>query len=477
MARGGTMLSTQVAARARPPEEGPGTPEQRGGARDATSGRTLSPRIRRVAARVSGQRMLDALQTVGVDTVMALTIIYQKPEDFVQAVRTADPRADPGEARAMWVAAEREADAIVAALAKIARVAARWGRPGAEETVALAAPGTTMRTAGRARRRRRLDKERQQDAEKEADQQLEALVEQALSVGDAKRAQSRRLRGFDEAALPRTEQRGLLKCLLLHNVGVATTMQKHLRALARLERWTTGRSRPWGGLTPGELAAFLRDEGRGGRSVPKALHATLEWAEFCYEFGWETKNPLVQAVAGKDRREARAAREQATPYSHEVVNKLLALFSREQGVVKYATGFLLTMAMAVLRYSDMDRTKGLSINKDSLYAYTWRSKIKREGMPWAMPRYAWNGQDVGGEFYALAQELLPVDIDGVPRAWMWPHVSIGGQASSSASRSGTAPTATASRCRTGSSAWRGSGATTPCTHRASTSRASRGSWA
>eukprot|EP00974_Lingulodinium_polyedra_P031152 2997891-Lingulodinium_polyedra.AAC.1 len=89
-------------------------------------------------------------------------------------------------------------------------------------------------------------------------------------------------------------------------------------------------------------------------------------------------------------------------------------------------GFYLVMAMAVLRYSDMDRAKGLAINKDALYAYTWKSKSKAEGMPWAMPRRAWDGTDVGGEFYRLAEEIPPASVGGAPRAWMWPHTVIDG---------------------------------------------------
>ena len=41
-----------------------------------------------------------------------------------------------------------------------------------------------------------------------------------------------------------------------------------------------------------------------------------------------------------------------------------------------------------------------------------------------MLRRAWDGQDIGGEFFKPAQGLLPVMTEGVPRAWMWPHITL-----------------------------------------------------
>eukprot|EP00969_Alexandrium_andersonii_P340537 15052018-Alexandrium_andersonii.AAC.1 len=63
--------------------------------------------------------------------------------------------------------------------------------------------------------------------------------------------------------------------------------------------------------------------------------------------------------------------------------------------------------MAVLRFSDADRTKNLSLNKDCLYGTTWRSKNQAAGMPWAMPRHTWTGYDLGGACKMLCDALLP----------------------------------------------------------------------
>ena len=74
--------------------------------------------------------------------------------------------------------------------------------------------------------------------------------------------------------------------------------------------------------------------------------------------------------------------------------------------MKYAIGFFLTMAMAILRFSDMDRAKDMGLNDDALYGTTWRSKSKAEGMPWAMPRKAWNGVDFGKDHFQHIQEIF-----------------------------------------------------------------------
>ena len=82
-----------------------------------------------------------------------------------------------------------------------------------------------------------------------------------------------------------------------------------------------------------------------------------------------------------------------------------------------ATLAALTMAMAVLRFSDLDRTKGIKLNDDCMYGQTWRSKSQATGMPWAMPRHTWQGYDLGGLFYKQMEQTFQTQPD---RNWQWP---------------------------------------------------------
>ena len=80
--------------------------------------------------------------------------------------------------------------------------------------------------------------------------------------------------------------------------------------------------------------------------------------------------------------------------------------------------------MAVLRFSDLDRSKQVHLNDDALYGMTWRSKSKEEGMPWAMPRRAWSGYDFGGNHF---RQMTGIFKDKQDRNWQWPsmHIHLG----------------------------------------------------
>ena len=151
------------------------------------------------------------------------------------------------------------------------------------------------------------------------------------------------------------------------------------------------------------------------------LKASLEWLQFSLDLGWNMADPVRASVAGKDRRAARAGREQATPYTHGVVEKLLHFHQQAEGAEQYAAGFALVLAMAVLRLSDLDRSKDVKLNDDALYGTTWRSKSKSEGILWAMPRHAWSGYDIGGTHFRQAADLFKGKGD---RSWQWPAMYI-----------------------------------------------------
>ena len=149
--------------------------------------------------------------------------------------------------------------------------------------------------------------------------------------------------------------------------------------------------------------------------------AGLCWAGLVLDLGWKVNDPLVVTMAGKDRRAAKVGREQATPYTQEVVTRLKEFHAKATGAEKFAAGFALTQAMGVLRFSDLDRTRGMQANEDTLFGTTWRSNTKQEGMPWAMPRHTWDGYDIGGEHLQNVSDMIGDDRD---RSWQWPAMQV-----------------------------------------------------
>ena len=167
--------------------------------------------------------------------------------------------------------------------------------------------------------------------------------------------------------------RSLLRNLFLHKVSVASTHIAHLRNMARLRRWADGKDLDMWRLGVFQIASFLRDEGRGGRTVARNLKSSLDWVNFCLDLTWDMKDPIITSMADKDRKEAREAREQATPYTKDMVDKLLEFHKVAEGAEKYTVGFVITMAMSVLRYSDMDRTKNSTSTRTAATATPGRA--------------------------------------------------------------------------------------------------------
>eukprot|EP00959_Pyramimonas_sp_CCMP1952_P090290 1890014-Pyramimonas_sp.AAC.1 len=63
-------------------------------------------------------------------------------------------------------------------------------------------------------------------------------------------------------------------------------------------------------------------------------------------------------------------------------------------------GFILLLAFACLRWSDLQRSAACTLSADAIYAETWRSKKKVGKTPWAAPRRDWQGRDWGGPLWA-----------------------------------------------------------------------------
>ena len=274
--------------------------------------RTLSPRLRCILHKTldpeKAQEWCSRLPDV-VDSIMAITTLFSDGEELAKAVG-ADTTV---EATAIWEAADDEADAVVAAMAKVRAVANRHAPRPTQENTTLARPGTVPYTKVGGDKRARTGPAREEDAQKEADMLMEQALEQAFNLADEAGAASRRVSQINATPMSREDRRGLLRNLFLHKVGVAATLKVHLRNTARLKRWAAGKQlNPWA-LTELQLACYLRDESRSGNTVGMMLKATLDWLQFSLDLGWNVTDPLLLSMAGKNRRAARAGREQATP--------------------------------------------------------------------------------------------------------------------------------------------------------------------
>ena len=96
----------------------------------------------------------------------------------------------------------------------------------------------------------------------------------------------------------------------------------------------------------------------------------------------------------------------------------------ERCAAAYTVLFLLCLAYACLRFSDLDRSVSVTLGRDAIHATSWRSKGKPMPTPWAALRKTWTDVDWGKQFYDLIQGILPVSINEQPRDWLWPAMDL-----------------------------------------------------
>ena len=327
----------------------------------------------------------------------------------------------------LWRAASAEADDIVAALART-RIAyvARKHAPTREDTrVKTTTWAETHVELPRSGKRRRAAPTGASPSASAADvekKRLEEALELAFALADEIGMASGRLRQITESILREAEHRSLLTVLFQQKAKVPATPMGHIRAVCRLRSWSASKGLdPWQ-LTPLEIAYFLRDTSVGRNSVPRMLLSGLDWLHTALVLPWALQDAAVQAVAKMTSRDASLARLQATPYTYQTVADLLGLLGARDDVADstaYAILFLLCLAFACLRFSDLDRSAGVSLGRDALHATCWRSKGKPAPVPWAALRVTWTGVDWGKQFFDLIHKVLPQGADA-PRDWLWP---------------------------------------------------------
>ena len=324
--------------------------------------------------------------------------------------------------RNLWEAASREADSVVAAFARISTVAAKYGkrnpRPHVRQTWATSTPAWPQ--PGKRRWKSQAVQQPNTLAASAEESKLEAALQLALALADEIGTVSQRLLQLRTSVLPQSEQVTILQTLFLHKARVASTLMHNIRAIVRLRAWAAGKGLdPWH-LNTMEIAFFLRDASHGKLSVPKALLSAMEWLQAALQLPWQLKDPAVVAIAACSARQASALRAQATPYTYEICLDLLHVLHAvdERTAPAFAILFILRLAFACLRFSDLDRSVNIQLGRGAVHGTTWRSKGKNHPTPWAALRRTWDDHDWGQHFFLLLRDVLPHTVQGKPRDWV-----------------------------------------------------------
>jgi len=281
-------------------------------------------------------------------------------------------------------------------------------------SAARSAPSASM---GPTFRGRKLNKRARKTQDKELTsaqmveaQRLDEAMELAFGLAQLLLECSPRLVRFNAQGLAWDDQCDLLKPLFKRRASAATTLRANVRTVHRFLAWAeAAHVCPWS-IAAEHLAIYLRDSARRGRSVPKTIWAALDWARDVFDFSWPLGDPIVEAQRHSSAVQAEAAREQAPPLTKEIIENILDAFfdavnARDAALVVY-TGFIIVLALACLRWSDLQRSCNIDLSKDSLFGECWKSKKKLSRMPWAAPRRDWRGRDWAGPFYSFLGSVV-----------------------------------------------------------------------
>ena len=273
----------------------------------------LTPRLRRVLREVTNEKadvfekVAAVALTIGMVSILTVQMFWDTDNEFVHAATIHDPEIQPQLLQTLWQAASREAETVIAALAKIATVAARYGKAkaGRQVTQQWSTQAPAWPQPGKRRRANQSLRGRDTPAACAEEAKLEEALQLALSLADdIGTDSSQRLLQLRTSVMPQSEQVAILRTLFLHKARVASTLMHNIRAIARLRTWATSKGlSPWQ-LNTMEIAFFLRDASHGRLSVPKSLLSAMEWLQSALQLPWQLKDPAVVAVAACSARQA-----------------------------------------------------------------------------------------------------------------------------------------------------------------------------
>ena len=285
----------------------------------------------------------------------------------------------------LWHEADTEYEEALLASARARRVARKWSVPCVASIdpvpSACLSPSSAAGVHSAPRRSSRSCSSTvvPTDAEAEEEALLNYWFEQAYALVELVGHASRRNRDLEDAMVPVSVRKHMYRALFTHKATVASTLREYIRCIQWLQRWTAGKGYDTWRLSAVQIAYFIKDEGRTGKTVPPRLLRGLQWFQSALVLPWELKDDLIVSFANMSARAAEAQREQAKPYTHDDVTALLALHfaNRDNPAWVLATGFILALAFGCLRWADLFRSKHLALPKDTVFGTSWR--VKRRG--------------------------------------------------------------------------------------------------
>ena len=210
----------------------------------------LTPRLRRVLREVTNEKadvfekVAAVALTIGMVSILTVQMFWDTDNEFVHAATIHDPEIQPQLLQTLWQAASREAETVIAALAKIATVAARYGKAkaGRQVTQQWSTQAPAWPQPGKRRRANQSLRGRDTPAACAEEAKLEEALQLALSLADdIGTDSSQRLLQLRTSVVPQSEQVAILRTLFLHKARVASTLMHNIRAIARLRTWATSK--------------------------------------------------------------------------------------------------------------------------------------------------------------------------------------------------------------------------------------------
>ena len=242
---------------------------------------------------------------------------------------------------------------------------------------------------------------------------MNAAVDRAIRLAQIMQDHSPRMIRMLKQCLSEGDQKDLLQPLITQRATAPSTLNAHVNVVLAFLAWAASvNCDPWS-APPEVFALYLRDASGRGTSVPKSVWASLDWARHVFELEWPLADPVVAAQKQQSAVKTEEAREQAPAMTQVMLEGLIHLLHGanscgNSGVCIYV-GFVITLALACLRWSDLQKSMGIKLSKDSLYGESWKSKRKICRMPWAAPRRDWHGWDWACVFHTELCRYIDLD--------------------------------------------------------------------
>ena len=145
------------------------------------------------------------------------------------------------------------------------------------------------------------------------------------------------------------------------------------------------------------VAALLRDQLHSGKSKPGIIYRACVWCEACFEMNLFTSSPLVLSQKSPTLNLSSSARNLPVPAELATFDMIIAMESMVRdapsSVMRCWAGVFCALAHGVLRWSDLQRSEGLTLTNDAVTGISWRMKKKWTKVRWAALRRGFSDVD------------------------------------------------------------------------------------